>query len=202
MITPVGVPFNVWYPYQSGATTLAVNPTAAGDLLIAVTNIGDTHGAHATALSGGGVASWRQLGPSMRATGSTIGLWMGVVETAGPSTITATLTAGSVVNMYCAQQFTGATTWTVDHTGSKTNTSSATMSWPTLAPTSPDELYVGAGDTSLYGPTAGTQTAGYVLAPTYATFLYNADVSGSQSPSASLLAKSLTWTVGALIIAE
>lgn len=202
MITPVGAPFNVWYPYQPGATTLAVDPTAAGDLLIAVTAVGDVHGAHATALTGGGVAAWQQMGPSMRGSSATVALWMGVVETAGPSTITATLTAGSVVNMYCAQQFTGGTAWTADHVGSKANANSTTMTWPALAPSSHDELYVGAATTSVYGPTAGTQTAGYVIAPTYPTFLYNADVNGSQTPTASMLVKALTWTVGALIATE
>lgn len=202
MITPVGSPFTVWYPYNPGATTLQVNPTAVGDLLIAVTTIGDSHGAHATALSGGGVTTWQQLGPSMRGTYSTVALWMGVVTTAGPSTITATLTAGSVVNMYAAQQFTGATTWAVDRVGTKVNTNSTVMTWPTLVPGSSDEMYVGVGDTTAYAPSPGTQTAGYVLPPTYGILLYDPDVNGSQSPTATMLAKANTWTIGALIIAE
>lgn len=200
-ISPVGAPFTIWYPYTPGASTLAVNPTTVGDLLVVVTTIGDVHGAHATALSGGGVSSWQQVGPSMKATGSTVALWMGVVTTPGPSTVTATLTAGSVVNMFAAQQFTGGTVWSVDHVASKVNTNSATMTWPTLVPSGSNEMYVGVGDTSVYGPSIGTQTAGYVLAPTYGTLLYNPNVSGSQAPSATMLAKANTWTVGALISA-
>src|ERR1700756_2825354 len=124
-ITAVGPAVNVWYPYQPGANSFPVNPTAVGDLLVAVTYINDTHGAHATALSGGGVSSWLQLGPSMRGTYATVALWMGVVTTAGPSTVTATISGSSGVNMFAGQQFAGGTTWTVDQAGSKANPSSS-----------------------------------------------------------------------------
>lgn len=200
-ITPVGAAYNTWYPYQPGANTFPVAPTAVGDLLVAVTHISDTHGAHATALAGGGVSAWQQLGPSMRGTYATVGLWMGVVDTAGPSTVTATIAGSSGMNMFAAQQFTGGVTWAVDHVGSKTNASSLVMSWPTLVPSSPNELYVGCAGTTVYGPSPNTQTPGYVLPPTYAPFIYDVAVTGSQSPTATMLAKALTWTVGALISA-
>jgi hypothetical protein len=199
-ITPVGAPYNAWYPYNPGANTFPVNPTTVGDLLVVVTNIGDTNGAHATALSGGGVASWHQLGPSMRSTYSTVALWMGVVTTAGAATVSATIAGTSFVNMYVAQQFTGGTVWSVDHAGSRSNASSLVLAWPTLVASSVDELYVGcavSGD----GHVPGSQTAGYVIPSTYATFLYNPGVSGSQSPSCGIPAKALSWTVGALISA-
>jgi hypothetical protein len=197
-ITAVGPAVYSYNPYAVGATTFPVNPTAVGDLLVVVTDIGDSNGAHATALSGGGVSAWVHLAGPERTTYTTLDLWMGVVTTAGPSTVTATIAGSSVVNMYGAQQFTGGSAWSSTSAASRTNASSLSMSYPTLVPSGTNEMYVGCG-ASLVGVTPGSQTAGYVVASVPLHFMFNPSVSGSQSPTAVLTSKAVSWTVGALI---
>ena len=71
-------------------TTLAVNPTTAGDILVLATA---TYGNSdlVTAVSGGGVTTWTELIyalPSGSGAEGSTSLWWGVITSPGPSTIT------------------------------------------------------------------------------------------------------------------
>lgn len=186
-----------------GATTLTVNPTAVGDCLIFVTNIGSTT-VHAASVSGGGCTWTHVVGPLPSATQS-MDMWLGKVTTTGSSSITVTGSAAitGFTNQFMAQQFHGGTspTWGVDGTQAttKTNTASTTITWPTLVPSGANDLYVGFGASSL-GATASTQTAGYTMTLVGGLpFLYNVSVSTSQTPTCTNASSSTSFTIGALI---
>ncbi len=188
----------------TGATTISVDPTTAGDML--VVSILDTGTPTVTALSGGGVTAWT------KAVGAGSGfddeIWYGKVTTPGTATITATW-SGSVasdVTEYSAREFTAglgaSTTWSVDHTGTQSNTTSSTITYPSLSPSATGELYFGfATDNNA----TGGSTSGFTYANTATNnqVTYNPNVSspnayqptGTQSPSDTSFAE------GALFVA-
>ena len=99
-------------------TTLAVNPTTAGDILVLATASYATSDDFVTAVSGGGVTTWTELIyalPSGSGAEGSTSLWWGVITSPGPSTITIT-TLATYFNFLVCQQFTmgGAGIWTAD----------------------------------------------------------------------------------------
>ncbi|MGP8179653.1 MAG: YncE family protein, partial [Acidimicrobiales bacterium] len=96
-------------------TTLAVNPTTAGDILVLATaSYGNSD--LVTAVSGGGVTTWTELIYALPSGGDgQTSLWWGVITSPGPSTITIT-TSATYFNFLVCQQFTmgGAGIWTAD----------------------------------------------------------------------------------------
>lgn len=200
-ISPVGALASFTGSYTLGASTLAVNPAAVGDVLVLVTNVGSTSH-HATGVSGGGVTSWQHVVGSLVTFSSSVDLWFGVVTTAGPSLITVAGPLAGFLNQFVAQEFAGGTVWSVDGSHLQANVKAAAIKWPTLVPAGSNELYVGFGVSPL-GAVAGTQTVGYTMSLIGGNaFLFDASVSGSQSPSCTDVTSAPSWTLGALLSAS
>ncbi len=111
-VIPVG---SMWSNNGGALTTLAVNPTTAGDILVLATASYGTSDL-VTAVSGGGVTTWTQLISALPSGGAgSTSLWWGVITSPGPSTITIT-TLATYFNFLVCQQFTmgGAGIWTAD----------------------------------------------------------------------------------------
>lgn len=192
---------------STGGTTLAVSPTAVGDCLIAISAV-QSATVFISSVSGGGVTTWTNLlhAVNLGAQTACFDMWLGVVTATGSSTITFTGSASvaSLGTSYFAQQFNGGAspTWSLDGaTATKTNTSSATITWPTLTPVAANDLYIGGGQSAL-GATAGTQTAGYTMvAAGGEPRLFKVAVSGAQAPTCTNGATSTSGTMAALIMA-
>ena len=111
-VIPVG---SMWSNNGGALTTLAVNPTTAGDILVLATaSYGNSD--LVTAVSGGGVTTWTELIYALPSGGEgQTSLWWGVITSPGPSTITIT-TSATYFNFLVCQQFTmgGAGIWTAD----------------------------------------------------------------------------------------
>lgn len=157
-VVPVGTIVHA----RSGALkTLAVNPTAVGNLLVlTVINVGFNF--TVTSVTGGGVTTWTLL--SRANPGAPEGeteIWVGTITTAGAATITANSVQGGVTALGC-QEFSIGTpaTWAIDTTAASTDTTQAASgNYPSVTPTGLIELYVGAA--SLPGGTTGGNTGGF-----------------------------------------
>lgn len=199
-ISPVGPLASYTGSYTLGASTLAVNPATVGDVLVLVTNVGSTSH-HATGVSGGGVTTWQHVVGPLVTFSASVDLWVGVVATPGPSTITAAGPLAGFVNQFVAQEFAGGPTWAVTSASSQANAKGSTIKWPTLV-AGANELYVGFGVSPL-GGVAGSQTAGYTMdSISGCLFLFDPSVSGSQSPTCADVSASPSWTLGALLSAS
>ena len=195
-----------------GLTTLTgVDPQHVGDLLVSVVEENDNI-VTVTSVSGGGVTTWNR---AIQYVGTMepreYEIWYGVVTTTGSTSITYTLSGsiGSQVSEYEAQEFTtslgAGTTWSVDTTGSQENTSSTTVTYPSLTPTAAGDLYYGFVDLP-NPPLAGT-TPGFV--GNYSTtadanqVTYDPDCgSGSVQPTASQSSAAGTSALAALFVAH
>lgn len=188
-------------------TTVATSPVLVGNLLVVW---GEVNSAtiHYTTLSGGGVTTWTHLiGPFVGTSGTfSMDMWMGVVTATGAATVTAAASgslSGLQTNL-AVQEFTlhsSTAIWTVDTTGSQSNASSTTISYPSLTPAQGGELYVG----QCYSPTGitGAAPANYAQPTpwnlTINDLLYNPQAgTGAQAPTTT---KSVgtSFTIGALI---
>src|ERR1039458_2159528 len=92
VITPVGSAANA---SGTALKTLAVSPTAAGDVL--VLEVGNPSTTQVTAVSGGGVATWVKVVDSNSATPADVSLWFGTITSVGAATITITSAATGVI---------------------------------------------------------------------------------------------------------
>lgn len=190
---------------STGGTTLAVAPTAVGDCLIAISAV-QSATVFISSVSGGGVTTWTNLvhAVNLGAQTACFDMWLGVVTATGSSTITFTGSAAltSLGTSYFAEQFNGGAspTWSLDGAGAtKTNVSSATITWPTLTPVAANDMYIGGGQSAL-GATAATQTAGYTMvAAGGEPRLFKAAVTGAQAPTCTNAATSTSGTMAALI---
>lgn len=188
-------------------TTVVTNPALVGNLLVVW---GEVNSAtiHYTTLSGGGVTTWTHLlGPFVGTSGTySMDMWAGVVTATGSATVTAAA-SGSLSGLQTAliaQEFTlwsSAAIWTVDTTGSQSNASSTTASFPSLTPVQGGELYVG----QAYSPTglSGTAPANYTAPSswnlTINNLLYNPQLgTGAQAPTITK-GTGTSFTIGALI---
>jgi hypothetical protein len=169
--------------------TLSVNPQKVGDLLLFGLEDSNTSFPTTTSVTGGGVTSWVRIAsdPDLSGTDDNDEIWEGVVTSTGPSTITATLNGFTDDSDLVAQEFTGATTWTLDKAGTVTGTYAQTFSYPSLTPASSGELYFGMGNavnnTLLTGN--GTPGASYVVTglPCVSLIAYNTNTTSTFSPS-------------------
>ena len=196
-------------------TTLAVNPTTAGDILVLATaSYGNSD--LVTAVSGGGVTTWTELIYALPSGGEgSTSLWWGVITSPGPSTITIT-TLATYFNFLVCQQFTmgGAGVWTADGSAASTSTAfevSGTMPSVTPSTTGP-ELYIGALMSSSTGGTGADPDVVYEGTGTVAITGWNYGLLFLYNPNAGLpLAEAPAWgapvsygyvACSALIIAE
>lgn len=186
--------------------TLSVNPTAVGDAFMFTTSY--IASATLSSVSGGGCTTWTKLVGAFTAySGSAkLDLWMGVVTATGSSTITISGTGLTNTQRLCAQQFTSGggsgTTWAQDGSGgTKTNASSATITFPTMTPGGSNRLFMGYGLVA-NSASAGSQTAGYTLDldPGSNPFMFNPSVSTAQTPTCTQTA-GLSGTIAALVTA-
>lgn len=198
-------------PFNTTATTTAVNsPAAVGNLLVV---FGDVHSStiHFTTLSGGGVTTWTSIvGPFVGTSGVvSSNLWMGVVTTAGAATITAAA-SGSLSGLateLSVQEFTlhsPAAIWSVDTTGTLSNAASTTVSFPSLTPANSGEIYVGYARAT--GSLATTVPANYMGCFNYfgsiatSQIIYTSQLgAGAQAPTLTQGTSVTSWTIGALI---
>lgn len=180
---------------SNASYTLAVSPTAVGDILVlsvlALADLAD----NPSAVSGGGVTTWNHIIGYVGGTGvPTADLWWGVVTSTGAANITITdATSTTVLTMAC-QQFTGgAGTWAADGTGGDAGSATLTTggNYPSLTPAGTNELYVGCLMPASGSP--GGSTSGFTYSnPIGSTgneakgaFVYNPSTSAptAQSPA-------------------
>jgi hypothetical protein len=148
----------------------------------------------ASSVTGGGVTTWHKALSYLTVDGfHGQELWWGVVTTAGPTSITVNYTSGvasgaaTSVDVAEFHSSSGAAAfWSIDGTGKvDTDTSSSTLSYPTLTPGSGPELYFG------YLAVPGTLSAGSTPGVTYQTDLrgnqvaYDPSVSSTLTPTVS-----------------
>ena len=211
-VIPVG---SMWSNNGVALTTLAVNPTTVGDILVLATaSYGNSD--LVTAVSGGGVTTWTELIYALPSGGEgQTSLWWGVITSPGPSTITIT-TSATYFNFLVCQQFTmgGAGVWTADGSAASTSTAfavSGTMPSVTPSTTGP-ELYIGALMSSSTGGTGADPDVVYEGTGTVAITGWNYGLLFLYNPNAGLpLAEAPAWgapvsygyvACSALIIAE
>jgi hypothetical protein len=174
---------------STGAKTLAVSPTAIGDVLVVPIII--LTATPVSGVSGGGVTTWNK-GAQADPIAGDAEIWWGVTTTTGSSTITiaGTFTAGNVRVIGC-QQFTGGAgvTWSQDGAGagSSSTTPASSGNYPSVVPSNAGELYVGVAD--LTGGTPGGSSTGFLYFSGSAggfesgsQFVYNLSAPNPSSP--------------------
>ena len=151
----------------SGLSTLSVTPATVGDIIVFSSKVSSTT-LSITGISGGGCAVWNAIsGPVVDATnGGTEELWYGIVTTTGATTITLTWSGtNSVDTDLVAFEFASGLTktrWAIAAWGSQINTSSTTITWPSLKSNAASlQAYYG------YARQGGTATAGSTTGFTY-----------------------------------
>lgn len=196
----------------SGLTTIDIVSTTAGNCLVLYAHAPGSSSRTVTGVSGGGCDDWQKLAGPINATGSTTvtEVWFATVDTAGASTITVTWSS-SVAGQTCrygVQEFTSGggvgTQWIQDGAGgTRDNSSSTTITWPTLVPSGAARLYVGRALLQNTGLTTGA-TAGYVVQLDGANnqFIYHLSVSTSQSPTSQQNTAGYSAPAAGLIFAE
>ncbi len=208
-VTSVAINYvNMWSTNGKGVTTLAVSPASTNDLMVLFSNPANGTGSIAS-VSGGGVSAWTKVTGTTSGSGSgttTIEMWKGVVSTTGASTITVTF-SGSTGNPndLTAMEFTTGNTsgsWVVDSSATLYNSSSTTVTYPSLTPQSSKDLYVGyasAGSTISAGTTPGFTY--YNTSLTSHQVTYDNSVSSTTQPTSTQATASASLTIGALIAA-
>jgi RHS repeat-associated protein len=193
--------------HGTGLTTLSVTPATVGDAWVLAVKVGST--VTVSSVTGGG-ATWTKLTNSVDSSQSRdVEEWLGTITSTARSTITVTY-SGSVSGVDTeldAQEYTNgtgsSTTWANDVVGASQNdTSSTTVTFPTLTPTGSSELYVGFA--RIPNPPSAGPTTGF----TYDTstngngYIYNPSVSAAVSPTQSQSPAGQSLAVGALITAS
>src|ERR1035437_1560669 len=177
--------------------TLAVSPTAIGDVLVLGVACASTT-VHISAVSGGGVTTWTKL--ILANPGSTEGdseLWFGPITTTGAATITITTTASSSITLF-ARQYNGpggVGTWATDGAGAaSTSTSTASSgNYPSVTPANSGELYVGLAN--LPAGSLGGSTANFTYAnQSFAQFVYNPNASTPTAQSPAWTQSTANWS--------
>jgi hypothetical protein len=198
---------------EGSITTLDVNPTAAGNVLILSieNNLGSAEAA--SAVSGGGVpatgpGSWTPLAQNYTARPIGAELWMGTVETSGPSTVSVTSAGWGVANGLACQEFSIGVpaTWTQDGSGGRGDdggSGAASGNFPLLTPSGSGELYVG----NLFADGGGGagSSEGFTyddwFEGSYALFVYNPSASSPTAQDPNWTQTTGPWVaVSALIV--
>lgn len=160
-------------------------------------------------VSGGGVTTWTKAVGLAGSVGADDEIWYGKVTTPGTSTITVTW-SGSVsgdVTEYSAQEFSSSagsgTTWAVDHPGTLNNSSSSTVTYPSLSPSGSAELYLGFSVVANYGASGSTSGFTYALTSTdnVVTYDTNASSPSAYQPTATQSPAEVSSSLGALFTA-
>ena len=145
-----------WHETTGGQNTLAVSPVNLYDLMVCeVQNTSSV----ASALSGGGVTTWHQIGTHATAPNlAVLSMWWGIVTTTGAGTITVTQT-GTGLSIVCTEFATSSgtgQTWSVVTSATNGTGIATSGNYASVSPTGSGQLYIGA----LYsaGNTGGSQT--------------------------------------------
>jgi len=155
-------------------------------------------------VSGGG-ATWQKLTNTVD--GVDVELWLGTVTTTGSSTITVSY-SGSISSTsveLSAQEYTSSTgpttVWSSDVVGNAHNdSSSTTVTFPSLTPSTSGELYVGYARVQNTGAAGSTSGFTYdVTSPNTNVYIFNPSVSGAVSPAAAQSPSGTSVSVGALL---
>lgn len=192
----------------TNATTLTINPTAIGNAFALFVKV-NSNTATVSSVSSSGTTGWTRIaGPTVdtNATPHTHEIWLGRVTATGSQTLTVANSGGTGMALDAQQASSTAgagTIWGKDGTqsGFKTNTSSKTVTLPTLTP-SGTGWYFGHGRC----PTSSTYSApaaGYTLT-TDANgnpLMSNPAASGAQSPTLTQVTAQITYAIGVIIAA-
>jgi hypothetical protein len=177
--------------------SISVSPAAVGDVLVLAveTKFPGTPSFTAASVTGGGVSSWRKALGYLTSDGyHGQELWWGVVTKTGAGTLTVGYTSGSTsgtsqsassLDVQELAASTGATaSWSLDGTGRlDTGVPSTSPAYPTLAPSSSKEAYV--GYLAVPGSVSKGSTPGVV---------YQGDARGNQVAYATSVSATLTPT--------
>ncbi|HET9174066.1 MAG TPA: hypothetical protein VFN56_02155 [Candidatus Saccharimonadales bacterium] len=179
--------------------TLNVSPTTLGDLMTLF--IYSSKGNTVNSVSGGGVTTWSKIVGA-----NSEEMWRGIVTSTGSSTISVTVsTPSSPTEELAAQEWTTGSTngsWVIDASGTISNASSTTVSYPNLTPQSTKDLYIGYAigtSTMSAGSTAGYSYFAGAGADIYGA--YNTSVSAATQPTAYQSSAGTSIAAGALIAA-
>lgn len=172
--TLVGTPDN--RSVATGQTSWTVTAGTVGNLRLLTTNILSSSN-QISSLSGGGVNNWQQGAFLQDGTqGRTLDIWWGMVTDTGTSL---TITFQSAIGSTSVQQnrfdFSSdgrGGAMTLQAHGTLTNASSTTITYPSLTPTAPDQLYFGTCRNGGSTPSAGSTTG----------FSYNIDAQNNVQP--------------------
>lgn len=161
-ITAVG---GGWSATGTALATLAVHPTAVGDLIVLAGAAGDNGFRGTETVSGGGVTTWTLIDGILSTGPISTMMWFGVVTTAGASTITVTGGSAATATLF-AQQFSVGipAIWSLDTLGtffafSGGSATSGPYATVPMTPAGPSELCVGAA--VLPGGTLGGSSPGF-----------------------------------------
>ena len=176
----------------TGVTTLSVSPQHVGDLVALSVRVSSSS-ISVSSISGGGVSTWtRREGPYSGYGGNDFEIWTGVVSSTGSSTVTVSF-SGSVASdgvELTGQEFSAAsgssTTWGLDTGAGVSNSSSTTVTFPTLTPSGSGELYFGFAQVDNTGSAGSTSGFTYdVTSPAENVVTYDPNVSAAATPTAS-----------------
>lgn len=195
---------------NSTQTSRSVVTTNVGDLVVLYTLV-FISSISATAVSGGGCGTWTQRAASVADATAGISLqqWTATVTTPGTAnaTITYSTAIGSTFVATAYRNFSSglgaATTWAADVSGSADRSvASASISYPTLTPTSGTELYVGmafCGSTAIVGSTSGFS---YSAVAGNDCMAYNLAVAGAVTPTCTQGSSNQACVAGVLMSAS
>jgi IPT/TIG domain len=184
--------------------------TGVGDVWVLGAKI-NSSSVTVSSISGGGPTTWTKLvGDYDSSRGRDTELWMGTITSTSSSTITVSYSgsvSGDSVDLD-AQEFTNgtgsSTTWTKDVAGySQNDSSTTTVTYPSLTSSGTGELYVGfarlagaeGGTVSTSGFTNDTDSGG-------GSYVFDTDASGTVSPAETTSSADPSLTVAALIEAS
>lgn len=182
-------------------STLAVSPTAIGDIFCLATTV-NISSKSVTGCTGGGVTTWNSvLGPYSSTTNNVnLRLWYGVITATGASTITITFSAalGTDGGELVAQQFHSSLPgggWAVDTSNTLENSASTTVTFPSLTPVTSGEIYYG------YAFNVGNSVVGSTSGYTYLATIGNNIALHNPSCTSSAQAPTSTQSTSSTSIA-
>jgi hypothetical protein len=200
-----------WTANGKGTLTLAVGPTAAGNLLEVVFGAGGAGlvSSLSTGVSGGGVSSWQRVTGYLDTGDHTLTeVWQGVVTTAGASSVTITnSSAASEWNRLWGKEFTASgagISWSIlaahpspAATSAASSGTGSAVSYPALTG---NGLYVGATVDS-YGTLNAGSSAGftYITVDSHLQIAWNTTAANS-APTSTSSDSGEKWSTAAVLV--